>query len=110
MEGLVMDSHCRHRRLDFRELYESSLIADLVRQHADDEAGDPGTFELATSPVLDQWSVAPGPRLIGVDESGAVLALDVLSIAGDYTWAQTTEGVVRLRDQSRIPFKPEGGR
>ena len=59
------------------------------------------------SPILTHWSVAVGPRLIGVDEWGAVLVLDVWSISRCRTWAQTPDGVVRLRDRSRIPLARE---
>lgn len=92
----------RRRPLELSELREASLIADLVHSGLEDIEPDP--VELAFAPILSHWSVAPGPKLIGVDEWGAVLALDVLSIAKDRTWAQTSEGAVRLRDQSRIPL------
>ncbi len=112
MEGphLSQDRTWRHRRrpLDLSELHEASLIADLVHSGIDDVEPDP--VEMAFAPILTQWSVAVGPRLIGIDEWGAVLALEVWSIAKDRTWAQTSEGVVRLRDQSRLPLAREGSR
>jgi len=104
---LTQDRTRRHRRrpLDLSELHEASLIADLVFSGVDDPEPDP--VELALAPILTHWSVAVGGRLIGVDEWGAVLVLDVWSISRCRTWAQTAEGVVRLRDQSRLPLAPE---
>jgi len=92
----------RRRPLDLSELRESSLIADLISSGVDELEPDP--VELAISPILSHWSVAEGPRLIGIDEWETVLALDVWSISHCRTWAQTSDGVVRLRDQSRIPL------
>ena len=92
----------RRRPLDLSELRESSLIADLVFSGLDDV--DPDPVELAMSPVLSHWSVAVGGRLIGTDEWGTLHVLEAWSISRCKTWAQTSEGVVRLRDQSRIPL------
>ncbi len=97
----------RRRPLHFAELRESSLIADLVQTHADGDVEEPDCIELALAPVLSHWSVAEGPRLVGVDEWGKVLALDVWCISRDYTWAMTPEGAVRLGEQSRIPLALE---
>jgi hypothetical protein len=95
----------RRRPLDLSELRESSLIADLVFSGLDDPEPDP--LELVMSPVLMHWSVAVGGRLIGIDAWGAVHVLEVWSISRCKTWAQTSEGVVRLRGQSRIPLARE---
>jgi hypothetical protein len=104
----LTNGHTRRPRrclLDLSELHEASLIADLVHSGIDDQEPDP--VELAFAPILTHWSVAVGPRLIGVDEWSAVLVLDVWSISRCRTWAQTSEGVVRLRDQSRLPLAKE---
>ena len=100
----------RHRRrpLDLSELREASLITDLVHSGIDDS--EPGQVEIAFAPILTHWSVAVGARLIGVVEWGTVLVLDVSSVSRCRTWAQTSDGVVRLRDQSRIPLVKETSR
>ncbi|WP_457090588.1 hypothetical protein [Microvirga sp. P5_D2] len=98
----------RRRLLDLSELHEASLIADLVFLGLDDAEPDP--VEMALAPILTHWSVAPGPRLIGVDEWGGILILDVWSIGRCRTWAQTPDGLVRLRDRSRIPLAKEARR
>jgi hypothetical protein len=62
-----------HRFLGLSALRESLLIADLVHSGLDDIK--PDAFELATVPILTHWSVAISPRLIGIDEGGAILVL-----------------------------------
>jgi hypothetical protein len=111
MTGAFMNSARRHRRsLDFRELRESSLLADLVQSHIDDDVRQADPFELAMSPILQHWSIADGPRLMGVDEGGTIQVLDVWSVSRDYAWASTADGIVRLGEQARIPLVTETGR
>lgn len=91
----------RRRPLDLAELREESLIADLVSTH--DIEPDP--IEVVLAPCLSHWSVAEGPKLIGVDEFGAVLAIDVWAISADRLWASTPDGLVRLSRRAAIPLE-----
>lgn len=104
----MTNGHTRRPRrclLDLSELHEASFIADLVFSGLDDAEPDPN--EMAFALILTHWSVAPGPRLIGVDQWGGILILDVWSIGRCRTWARTPDGIVRLRDQSRLPLAKE---
>jgi hypothetical protein len=97
----------RRRSLDFTELRESSLIADLVQAHADGDVGAPDAVALALAPTLSHWSIAEGPCLVGIDGTGKIISLDVWCLARDCTWAVTSEGAIRLSEQSRIPLSRE---
>jgi hypothetical protein len=79
-----------------------------VQAHLDGDVSDPDVVELSLAPVLSHWSIAEGPKLIGVDEWGSVLALDVWCISKDCTWAMTPQGAVRLCEQSRLPLVTGG--
>jgi len=91
----------RRRPLDLAELREESLIADLIATH--DIEPDP--IAVCLAPVLVHWSVAEGPRLIGVDEWGAIVAVEVWAISPDRLWASTPDGIVRLSRRSAIPLQ-----
>jgi hypothetical protein len=105
----VINPRRRHRRrpLDFTELRESSLIADLVQTHADGDVEAPDAVELALAPTLSHWSIAEGPRLVGIDQTGKIVSLDVWCLARDCSWAMTPEGAICLGEQSRIPLSRE---
>ncbi|MXQ10450.1 hypothetical protein [Microvirga makkahensis] len=91
----------RRRPLDLGELREESLIADLIATHD----VEPDLIEICLAPVLSHWSVAEGPRLIGIDEWGAVIAIEVWAIAPDRLWATTPGGLMRLSRRSLIPLE-----
>jgi hypothetical protein len=91
----------RRRLLDLGELREESLIADLTATHDI----DPDPIGICLAPVLTHWSVADGPRLIGIDEWGAVVAVEVWAISQDRLWASTPDGLVRLSRRAAIPLE-----
>jgi hypothetical protein len=94
-----------HRRkpLDLSMLVEESAIADLR-----DEELLPTLEDHLRAAIIDSWSLAPGPILIGCDDLGTIRVLDIVAIDLALEWALTDIGMVRLGRRSALPLSREG--
>ena len=97
----------QRRRLDIRALADRTALYD-----AQDAA--PGPRLTDDCPVLRRWSVARMggcPCIMGVDDFGHVLSIEIQAYAADGTWARRLDGsYVRLREPWPLPLAPEAGR
>jgi hypothetical protein len=94
----------RTGRLDLAALRESSMLDDLK-----DEELLPRLEDFVRAPLIDLWSVADGPVLIGRDQVGDVRALVLVGLDMDLRWALTEEiGMVRLGRRAPLPLPREG--
>ncbi|WP_279482306.1 hypothetical protein [Aureimonas sp. SK2] len=89
------------RPLDIRRLAAQTLLNDL-------EDAAPAPAADADLVTLTRWSVSGMggvAHLMGLDDWGHVVAVHILAIASDGTWAQRVDGsYVRLADPWPLPL------
>ncbi|MEO9788180.1 MAG: hypothetical protein ABJF67_11290 [Aurantimonas coralicida] len=96
----------RKRPLDIRALADSTALYD-----AQDAA--PGPRLTDDCPVLRRWSIAPVggcPCILGIDDGGHILSIEIEAYATDGTWARRLDGsYVRLREPWPLPLREREG-
>ncbi|MBC6716595.1 hypothetical protein H9Q09_10295 [Aurantimonas sp. DM33-3] len=97
----------QRRQLDIRALADRTALYDA-------EESGPRPRLTDDCPVLRRWSIAPVggcPCILGIDDGGHIMSIEIEAYATDGTWARRLDGsYVRLQEPWPLPLPPEAGR